>query len=100
MTKGVLLFASNNKSVDYVKQAIFLAKRIRKYMDLPTSIVTDIDIESDVFDYVIHSDDMTKNSTSKRYADGDFSDKTLKFNNKNRASAYEFSLRFYYCNGY
>ena len=66
MTKGVLLFASNNKSIDYVKQAIFLAKRISKYMDLPTSIVTDTDIESmypndvDVFDYIIHSNDMNK----------------------------------------
>ena len=89
MTKGVLLFASNNKSVDYVKQATFLAKRIRKYMDLPTSIVTDTDIESDVFDYVIHSDDMTKNSTNKRYADGDFSDKTLKFNNKNKYTSFK-----------
>jgi hypothetical protein len=95
MTKGVLLFASNNKSIDYVKQAIFLAKRISKYMDLPTSIVTDTDIQSmypndvDVFDYVIQSNDMNRNSTNKRYADGDFSDKTLKFNNKNRASAYD-----------
>ena len=97
MTKGVLLFASNNKSIDYVKQAIFLAKRISKYMDLPTSIVTDTDTDIrsmypndvDVFDYVIHSNDMNRNSTNKRYADGDFSDKTLKFNNKNRASAYD-----------
>ena len=45
MTRGVLLFASNNKSIDYVKQAAFLAKRIRKYMNLPTSVVTSTDIK-------------------------------------------------------
>ena len=95
MTKGVLLFASNNKSIDYVKQAAFLAKRIRKYMNLPTSVVTSTDIKTnypeyvDVFDNIIYSTTMETNSTKKRYADGDHANKIMQFNNKNRASAYE-----------
>ena len=39
--KGVLIFARNNAQIDYVKQAHFLAKRIKHYLNLPTSIVTD-----------------------------------------------------------
>jgi hypothetical protein len=38
MTKGVVLIAQNNKEVDYVKQAAFLAKRIEKYLNLPNDI--------------------------------------------------------------
>ena len=41
MSSGVLLFAFNNEQVDYVSQAQYLAKRIRKYLDLPTTLVTD-----------------------------------------------------------
>ena len=44
MSSGVLLFAFNNEQVDYVSQAQYLAKRIRKYLDLPTTLVTD-DVE-------------------------------------------------------
>lgn len=41
MSKGVLLFANNNEKIDYVKQAIFCAKRIKKYLRLNVTIVTD-----------------------------------------------------------
>ena len=40
-TKGAFLIARNNSQVDYIKQAVFLAKRIRKYLGLPTTILTD-----------------------------------------------------------
>ena len=38
MSQGVLLFVYNNESINYLKQAIYLAKRIRKYMDLPSRV--------------------------------------------------------------
>ena len=94
MTKGVLLFASNNSSINYVKQAHYLAKRISKYMGLPTSIVTSTDIESDypeyvdAFDYILYSNIMHIDATRKRYADGSMYDTTMNFYNKNRARAY------------
>jgi hypothetical protein len=94
MTKGVLLFASNNSSINYVKQAHYLAKRISKYMGLPTSIVTSTDIESDypeyvdTFDYILYSNIMHIDATRKRYADGSMYDTTMNFYNKNRARAY------------
>ena len=34
MTKGVILFANNNDQIDYVRQAIFCAKQVQKYLKL------------------------------------------------------------------
>ena len=34
MSEGVLLFAYNNEQLDYVKQAIFCAKRIKEFTNL------------------------------------------------------------------
>ena len=97
MSKGVLLFASNNGMIDYVKQAHFLALRIRKYLDLPTTIVTDIDVKKDypnfvtAFDKIILVESMQANFTNKRYNDGSLAKRVLPFNNGNRAYAYELS---------
>ena len=94
MSKGVVLFASNNHKINYVKQATFLAKRISKYMDLPTSIVTDVDINDkypdsvDAFDEIILVNNLKHNYASKRYNDGSLSNRVLNFNNGNRADAY------------
>ena len=41
MTKGVILFANNNDEIDYVRQAIFCAKHIKKHLNLPVSLITD-----------------------------------------------------------
>ena len=40
MSQGVLLFAFNNKAVNYVEQAEFCCKKIRKHLQLPVTIVT------------------------------------------------------------
>jgi hypothetical protein len=42
MTQGFLIFAFNNGKLDYLAQAIWVANRIRKYLDKPTTIVTDV----------------------------------------------------------
>ena len=39
--QGILIIAKNNAQIDYIKQAHFLAKRIKEYLNLPTSIITD-----------------------------------------------------------
>ncbi len=41
MSKGVLLFAHNNDTVDYVQQAVFCAKRVKRFLNLPVTLVTD-----------------------------------------------------------
>ena len=40
-TQGILVIARNNKQIDYIKQAYFLAKQIKKILNLPTSVITD-----------------------------------------------------------
>jgi len=81
--------------IDYVKQAYFLANRIRKYLDLPTTIVTDVDIHSHypkyvaAFDHIISVESMQASYTNKRYYDGSLSKRILPFNNGNRAYAYD-----------
>jgi hypothetical protein len=94
MSKGVLLFASNNSKINYVKQAYFLAKRISKYMNLPTSIVTDVDVNNkypeyvDAFDEIIKVSSLASVHNNKSYHDGSLTKRVLPFNNGNRGDAY------------
>ena len=79
MTKGVLVFAFNNEQIDYIKQAKDLAARVEKHLGLPTSIVTDAEIESKIFDKVIKFDGSTY-LRQKTYHNGRHSTK-LSFKN-------------------
>lgn len=101
MSRGVLVFARNNSKVDYVKQAYFLAKRVRKYLDLPTTIVTDsvgyLEREykdhAEVFDTVINLNKIkrTEALTTKTFYDGSSRKYSLEFKNDARTLAYDLS---------
>jgi hypothetical protein len=41
MSRGVLVFAHNNGIIDYVKMASITASRVRRFLKLPTTLVTD-----------------------------------------------------------
>jgi hypothetical protein len=41
MTRGALIYAFNNTSVDYWKQAVWCADRVNRFLDIPVTIVTD-----------------------------------------------------------
>jgi len=41
MTRGVLIFAFNNTKLNYFKQANWVADRVKQFLNLPTTIVTD-----------------------------------------------------------
>lgn len=41
MIKGALLFAFNNETTDYYRGAVYAAKRINHFLDLPVTLVTD-----------------------------------------------------------
>ena len=96
MSKGAFLIARNNGHIDYVKQAVFLAKRIKKYLNIPVTVATDsadylkdsFDIE--VFDQII-SLDYTNESNPRYFFDGALSKKTASFKNANRANVYDLS---------
>lgn len=94
MTKGAFLIARNNNYIDYVKQAVFLAKQIKKYLDIPVTIATDsVDyLEStfgtDDFDNVIKLKYVDETNL-RHFFDGTNSKKTASFKNNNRASVYD-----------
>jgi len=96
MSKGVLLFAFNNESLDYVKQAYSLALRISKHLNLPTSIVTDIDIKEKHPTYVSSFDKIIKLervviNNKRRYNDGTLHNRVLNFKNASRENSYDLS---------
>lgn len=97
MTKGVLLIANNNSQIDYVKQSVYLAKRIKEYLDVPISLVTNSigylnqNFDMTLFDKVIeiYSDEDDKNH--RILFDGEYSQKTVQWQNGTRVDAYELS---------
>ena len=111
MTRGILVFARNNSQIDYTKQAHFLAQRAKKFLDLPTTLVTDsidyLDIEypdwRSVFDQVIkivwNSADADENSvlisrethSQRSFNDGTVVSKQLEWKNELRSKAYDLS---------
>lgn len=89
MSKGVVLFAQNNGSIDYVGQANYLAKRISKYLDLPTTLITDKDVTIEHnFDRVIILENAVTRTNRRRYYDGSLTKRVVNFNNFDRAEVY------------
>ena len=41
MSQGALLIARNNSEIDYIKQAVYSAKRIKEFLNIPVSLITD-----------------------------------------------------------
>lgn len=59
MKRGVLLFAFNSEKYDYFSMAIYTAKRVNHFLNLPVTLVTDVESLGDtqgVFDNVITTD--------------------------------------------
>jgi hypothetical protein len=95
-TKGALLIARNNEKIDYVKQSLFLAKRIQKYLNIPVSVITDspqylnsLNID-EVFDKIIELE-YTTTGNARRYHDGSISSHIADFKNDIRYKAYDLS---------
>lgn len=94
MTVGAIIFAQNNSSIDYTKLAVYASKRIKKYLDIPVSLVTDnpqwlLDKYPDhIFDQVIEIQH-SKNNQQKRFYDGSISSKILDWKNLSRSQVYE-----------
>ncbi len=100
MTKGVVIFAQNNSDIDYAKMSLFTAKRVKEYLNVPVSLITDskdwlIKSQPDaeqVFDKIIPIwTDSSKKIQSKTFHDGTLSSKQLEWKNFSRASCYDFS---------
>lgn len=62
MTTGALIFAFNNEKTDYLAMARWSAQRIRRHLDIPVAVVTDVDTgdpRTGGFDQVIAADAAT-----------------------------------------
>jgi len=97
MTKGFLIFAQNNPDIDYCKLAVFCAKRLKSYMDVPVSIVTDsaewlLSSQPEagtLFDKIITC--FSNTTQSKKFHDGSMFYKKLQWKNLSRVEAYDLS---------
>jgi hypothetical protein len=96
MTQGVLLFAQNNASVDYVKQAIFCAKKIKKHLGLDVALATDnISYLKKTYPYYeryiehVIELEFVANVQKRRFRDGTMSKRNLEWRNLDRALTYD-----------
>ena len=98
MTNGIVLFAFNNSNVDYVKQAVYCAKRIKTHLGLPVQLITDsIDyIQSKYPFYKKYINELTyipaPTGSQKTFYDGIYYNKKLEWKNNARNSAYDLSI--------
>jgi hypothetical protein len=91
---GAVIFAQNNSDIDYTKLAIFAAERVRNYLNIPVSIITDnkewlfTKYPNHMFDkvIVIPSD---IGSQQKLFYDGSISSKKLDWKNLTRHQIYD-----------
>jgi hypothetical protein len=94
MNKGAFLIAHNNNLVDYVKQAVYNAERIKSFLDIPVSIATSNadylreNFNSNIFDKIIEVDTVDENNTRVIF-DGYNNKKTISWKNYNRCSVYD-----------
>jgi hypothetical protein len=94
MTTGAILFAQNNTTVDYIKLAVFAARRIIDHLDIPVSMITDnkqwlIDHYPDhPLDTIIEIPIETT-PQQKYFNDGSLASQKLEWKNKSRSSVYD-----------
>ena len=92
MTNGAVIFAQNNSSLDYVKLAVFAARQIKQYLDIPVSLVTDSKgwlnkaYPDHPFDQIIDIDFGV--SQYKKFYDGALSSKNVEWKNFTRDKIY------------
>jgi hypothetical protein len=95
MSRGVVLFAYNNTSVDYVGLAIKSTKLIKKHLNLPVTLVTDSSdwlkkqypSDIDLFDNIISSVDTS--TQKKRFYDGSLNYEMISWKNTTRSTVFE-----------
>ena len=84
MTVGALLYAFNS-DINYTKIALECAKRIREYLDIPVSIVTDQPLNNSTFDKEI----IVSKPAIKNYKYWQDTDKTTLWHNAGRSGSLE-----------
>lgn len=86
--KGIVLHAHGTKPINYIQQAIFCAKHIKKFLNLPVALITSEEhVSSEYFDHVIKVD--PSNTTQKRnFVNQDTSEEVI-WDNHSRVNSYD-----------
>jgi hypothetical protein len=94
MTTGCVIFAQNTVGVDYVKLALFAAKRVKQFLSIPVSLATDsadylsfYPEHTEVFDQIINI--YGSNNQQKKFYDGTLAHSTSEWKNVTRNQVYE-----------
>jgi hypothetical protein len=99
MTQGVLIFAHNNRDIDYAAMSIVAGGLAKKHLNVPVSLATDVstiawmktsasyDRAVSIFDKIIEIETPISNNR-RRLHDG-VDSKTVPFVNSNRAGAWD-----------
>jgi len=101
-TRGILLFAHNNKEMDYAQFAYISGKFAQKQLDVPVSLVSNSGTINwltnstpraiDFFDKIIITDGISSHTDqNRRFNDGSQNFKINKFDNGYRSLCYELS---------
>jgi hypothetical protein len=98
MKKGIIIYAHNNSSIDYVKQAIFCTQQIRKHLKLPVTLITsnlehlekNYKKQAIIFDKIISVPDYNT-AQQRTFYDGQNKHITDQWKNHLRSTAYELS---------
>ena len=93
MNNGVLLFAHNNHKIDYVKQAVFCAKKIKKHLNLPVALATDskgyFNKRFSQYDYIDTIIENNCNTNQHRRFHNGTQSESLPWNNLTRCEAFD-----------
>jgi len=96
MNVGAVIIAQNNQLIDYTKLAVFSASRVKKYLGIPVSLITDNvqwlseEYPNHPFENVIEIPFYDVFSM-KEFNDGSFSASTHEWKNLSRPKVYELS---------
>ena len=100
--KGVCFFAYNNSEIDYIELAVLAAGYVKKYLDLPVCLITDVGGHSWLYeskskeqikkyiDFVVETDDDLANNVRRHY-DSPWTEFTAQFSNGNKHKIFEYS---------
>jgi hypothetical protein len=87
MTAGAVIFAVGDGAIDYASMAAWSAKRIEKFLDLPTTLITDQEVSDPVFDQVIRITS-TPSERTRWFSD---LDQSVPWHNLDRCDAFALS---------
>jgi hypothetical protein len=87
MTQGAVIFAVGNAAIDYVAMAAWSARRIERFLKLPTTLITDQEVDSTMFDQVIRITSVPGDRT-RWFSD---LDQSVPWHNLDRCDAYDLS---------